>query len=83
MEVHCYQEIFVNNMYEDALKYELLEKHLPTREQLSGRLPERDSFFGLMCTFSNQYIIDFITGAHKARYTISEDAHRSKLFSIS
>ena len=50
MEVPCYQEISVKNLYEDAMKDELLMKYLPTREQLSGRLPERDFFFGLLCT---------------------------------
>ena len=46
MEVPCYQEISVKNLYEDAMKDELLVKYLPTKEQLSGRLPERDFFFG-------------------------------------
>jgi hypothetical protein len=32
----------VKNLYEDAMKDELLVKYLPTKEQLSGRLPERD-----------------------------------------
>ena len=53
MEVPCYQEISVKNLYEDAMKDELLVKYLPTKEQLSGRLPERDFFFGLMCTLRN------------------------------
>jgi hypothetical protein len=70
----------MKNMYEDALKYELLVKYLQTREQLSGRLPERDFFSGLMCNLRNEYIIDIITGANKARYTISEDTNRGKLF---
>ena len=48
MEVPCYQEISVKNLYEDALKDELLVKYLPTKEQLSGRLPERGFFFGLL-----------------------------------
>ena len=45
MEVPCYQEISVKNLYEDAMKDELLPKYLPNKEQLSGRLPERDFFF--------------------------------------
>ena len=61
MEVPCYQEISVKNLYEDAMKDELLVKYLPTKEQLSGRLPERDFFFGLMCTLRNQYMKDIIT----------------------
>ena len=40
MEVPAYQEISVKNMYADALKDDLLVMYLPSKEQLSGRLPE-------------------------------------------
>jgi hypothetical protein len=83
MEVPCYQEISVKNLYEDAMKDEVLVKYLPTKEQLSGRLPERDFFFGLMCTLRNQYMKDIIAGAHKARYTVAEDDTKKKAISIS
>jgi hypothetical protein len=63
MEVPCYQEISVKNLNEDAIKDELLMKYLQTKEKLSGRLPERDFFFGLMCTLRNQYMKDIIAGA--------------------
>lgn len=53
MEVPHYQEISVKNLYEDALKDELLVKYLPSKEQLSGRLPERYFFFGLLCKLRN------------------------------
>ena len=32
MEVPCYQEISVKNLYEDAMKDELVAKYLPTRK---------------------------------------------------
>jgi hypothetical protein len=83
MEVPCYQEISVKNLYEDAMKDELLMKYLPTKEQLSGRLPERDFFFGLMCTQRNQYMKDIIAGAHKARYTVTDDDTKKQAISIS
>ena len=83
MEVPCYQEISVKNLYEDAMKDELLMKYLPTREQLSGRLPERDFFFGLLCTLRNQYMKDIIAGAHKARYTVGEDNTKKQAINIS
>ena len=60
MEVPHYQEISVKNMYEDALKDELLVKYLPSKEQLSGRLPERDFFFGVLCTLRHQYMKDIV-----------------------
>ena len=73
MEVPCYQEISVKNLYEDAIKDEVLAKYLPTKEQLAGRLPEREFFFGLLCTLKNQYMKDIIAEAHKARYTVADD----------
>ena len=65
MEVPHYQEISVKNLYDDAMKDEVLVKYLPTKEQLSGKLPEREFFFGLMCTLRNQYMKDIIADAHK------------------
>ena len=53
----------MKNLYEDVLKDELLVKYLPSKEQLSGRLPERDFFFGLLCTLRNQYMKDIIAEA--------------------
>ena len=34
MEVPHYREISVKNLYEDAMKDEVLAKYLPTKEQL-------------------------------------------------
>jgi hypothetical protein len=45
MEVPFYQEIYVKNLYNDAMKDKLLVRYLPNKEQLSGKLPERDFFF--------------------------------------
>ena len=73
----------MKNLYEDAMKDELLVKYLPTKEQLSGRLPEREFFFGLMCTLRNQYMKDIIAGAHKARYTVGEDDTKKQAINIS
>jgi len=83
MEVPCYQEISVKNLYADAMKDELLTKYLPTKEQLSGRLPERGFFFGLLCTLRNQYMRDIIAAAQKARFTVEEGASGEKGIAIS
>ena len=83
MEVPHYQEISVKNLYEDALKDELLVKYLPSKEQLSGRLPERDFFFGLLCTLRNQYMKDIIAEAQKARFTVSEGDPKQQGIAIS
>jgi hypothetical protein len=50
MEVPNYPEISVKSLYDDALTDEDLAKYLPTRKQLSNKLPERDFFFGVLCT---------------------------------
>ena len=63
----------MNNLYDDALKNEVLKKYLPTSEQLLGRLSECDFFFGVLCTLRNQYMRDIIAESHKARYTVSEE----------
>ncbi len=83
MEVPCYQEISVKNLYEDAMKDDLLVKYLPKKEHMSGRLPEREFFFGLMCTLRNQYMKDIIAGALKARTTVGEDDKKIKAINIS
>ena len=83
MEVPCYQEISVKNLYEDAMKDELLVKYLPTKEQLSGRLPERGFFFGLLCTLRHEYMKEIIADAQKARITISDGASNDKGIVIS
>ena len=57
----------MKNIYDEALKDEVLKKYLPTPEQLSGRLPERDFFFGFLYTLRNQYTRDIIAEAHNAR----------------
>jgi hypothetical protein len=83
MEVSCYKEISVKNLYQNAMKDELLAKYLPTKEQLSGLLPEYGFFFGLLCTFRNQYMKDIIAEAQKARYTVEEGASGDKGIAIS
>ena len=65
------------------MKDELLVKCLPSKEQLGGRLPERDFFFGVLCTLRNQYMKDIIAEAHKARYTIADDNPKQQGIAIS
>ena len=83
MEVPCYQEISVKNLYEDAMKDEVLVKYLLSKKQLSGRLPERGFFFGLLCTLRHGYMKEIIADAQKARFTISDGASNDKGIVIS
>ena len=50
LDIPAYQEISVKNLYEDAMKDAVLSKYLPNKDQLSNKLPEREFFFGVMCT---------------------------------
>ena len=54
LEIPAYKELSVKNLYEDALKDPVLAKYLPTKEQLSNKLPEREFFFGILCTLRKQ-----------------------------
>ena len=73
MDVPNYPEISVKNLYEDALKDSDLAKYLPTKVQLSGKLPERSFFFGVLCTLRKQYMADIIKDAHEKRFKISNE----------
>ena len=78
MEVPNFQELSVKNMYNDALADPVLSKYLPSKEQLSGKLPERDFFFGILCTLKNQYMKDVIADAQKKRYGVQPDDERKQ-----
>ena len=68
----------MKNLYEDAMKDAVLSKYLPTKEQLSGKLPEREFFFGVLCTLRKQYMQDIISDASKKRFKINdEDSKRT------
>ncbi len=73
MEVPFYAEISVKNLYPDALNDSLLSSYLPSKEQLSNKLPERSFFFGIICTLRRQYMIDIIKQAHNNRFKLPED----------
>jgi hypothetical protein len=60
LDIPAYTEISVKNMYEDAMKDEVLQKYLPSKRQLSNKLPERAFFFGVVSTLRRQYMHDVI-----------------------
>ena len=65
MKVPLYQEISVKNLYDDAIQDPVLKKYLPDPNQLSGKMPERDFFFGILCTLKNKYMKDVINDANE------------------
>ena len=70
LEVPSYAELSVKNMFPDALQDAVLAKYLPSKEQLSDRLPERSFFFGVLGTLKRQYLTDVIADAHAKRYRL-------------
>jgi hypothetical protein len=72
MEIPAYPEISVTNLYDDAMADPVLSKHLPTKEQLSGKLPERDFFFGIVCTLKKGYMEEVIKCAHEKRFKLND-----------
>ena len=72
LEVPNYQELSVKNLYEDAMRDAVLAKYLPNRDQLSGKLPECEFFFGVLCTLRKQYMADIIAEAQAKRYKIQD-----------
>lgn len=73
LEVPSYAELSVKNMYPDAVQDGVLAKYLPSKEQLSDRLPEKNFFFGVLSTLKRQYMTDVITEAHAKRYKLQDD----------
>jgi len=72
LEIPQYQEISVKNLYDDAMRDPALAKYLPSKEQLSNKLPERDFFFGVLCTLKMQYMQDIIADANSNRFKASD-----------
>jgi hypothetical protein len=63
-----YEELSVKNLYDDAMKDELVRDYLPELEQNSSRFPEREFFFGILGTLRPQYLKKIIEDANKVRY---------------
>ena len=52
------------------MKDEVLQMYLPNQEQMSGRLPEKDFFYGVLCTLRKQYMSDIIDAANQKRFKV-------------
>ena len=48
LDIPAYKKLSVKNLYEDAMKDSVLTRYLPTKEQLSNKLPECQFFFGII-----------------------------------
>lgn len=73
LDIPSYQELSVKNMYDDAMGDDVLSKYLPSKRQLSNKLPERHFFFGLLATLRKQYLTDVVRSAQDKRYSVQEN----------
>nr|AAB42031.1 22 kD ORF [Oxytricha fallax] len=72
-EIPNYPEISVTNLYDDAMNDPEVSQYLPTKKQLSNKLPERNYFFGILATIKGDYLKEIIQESHKKRYSISPE----------
>lgn len=83
LDVPAYQELSVKNMYADAMQDEVLKDYLPSKQQLSNKLPERHFFFGVVATLRRQYMQDVIQQAHSHRFKAPEDDAKKESIVVS
>ena len=73
MQIPAYAEISVKGLYDDAMGDPLVAKYLPSAEQLGGKFPELNFFFGILSTVRTQYMKEIIEEAHNKRFKVSSD----------
>ncbi len=83
LDIPLYAEISVKNLYEDALADPDVSKYLPSKEQMSGKLPERAFFFGVLGTLKRHYLTEIIKEAHEKRFKLPEDNQNKDAILIS
>lgn len=83
MQVPLYAEISVKNLYEDAMNDPLVSQYLPSLEQSSNKLPEREFFFGIICTLREDYMREIIQTANELRFRPQQEENQKKQIKIS
>ena len=73
LDIPAYQELSMKNLYEDAIKDPVLTKYLPTKVQLSIKLPECEFYFGVVYSLRKQYMTNIIQEASNKRFKVSDD----------
>ena len=74
LEVPHYSELSVKSLYSDALADDTLKMYLPSKNQVSNKLPEREFFFGVIGTLKKLWLTEVIRVANEKRNKASEDA---------
>lgn len=78
INVPQYDEISVKNLWAEVSQDPELMKYFPDTK-CSSKLPERDYFFGVLCTLQPEYINSIIDHANKERNSISADEARQDI----
>jgi hypothetical protein len=68
INVPRYEEISVKNLYNDAMSDPDLAQYRPDPKMSSGKLPEREFFFGIMATIRADYLNKIIHDADQIRF---------------
>ena len=74
LEVPHYSELSVKSLYADALADDTLKMYLPSKKQVSNKLPEREFFFGVIGTLKKLWLTEVIRVANEKRNKASEEA---------
>ena len=83
LEVPHYSELSVKSLYEDALGDETLRLYLPSKKQLSNKLPDRVFFFGVVGTLKRHWLSEVIQIANENRNKASDEAGETNRIIIS
>ena len=82
MLIPLYPEISVKNLYNEAMDDPEISQYLPSLEDNTNKLPERDFFFGVLATLKWDYLKQIISDAHLTRMKGEEDKEESKTIMI-
>src|SRR3569833_2147618 len=82
MLVPSYSEISVKSLFKEAIEDPVVSQYLPSPEDNTNKLPERDFFFGVLATLKGDYLKSIISEAHLSRMKGEEDKEASQSIMI-
>ena len=72
----------MKNLYKEAIEDPEVSQYLPSLEENTNKLPERDFFFGVLATLKGDYLRQIISEAHLSRMNGEEDKEASQTIMI-
>jgi hypothetical protein len=83
IEIPNYPEISVKSLYDDAMNDPEVAQYLPSKKQVSNKLPERQFFFGVLSSLRHDYVQEVVRDAHERRFKLPEDDQKKQGILIS